>query len=204
MASTVARSRWRWARAASPVIQREWPAAVAMRPSRLMAYLAITSGRPVRTCVAKPSISSAASAAPSPSVDRDAGRPEAGHPGAVDGGVGVERGDLDAGDAGGDDRVGAGRRPAVVAAGLERDVEFGPGGGRAGPRSAMISACAWPGGWVWPRPTTTPSRTTTAPTGGLGLLQPRARRASARASRIMGDGGALGIAHSLVSHTAGA
>ena len=39
-------------------------------------------------------------------------------------------------------------------------------------------------GWVRPRPTTTPSRTMRAPTGGLGLVRPRAARASRRAYRI--------------------
>ncbi len=50
----------------------------------------------------------------------------------------------------------------------------------------MARTSAWgpPAGAVWPRPTICPSRTTTAPTAGLGCVRPTARRASASASRI--------------------
>ena len=68
--------------------------------------------------------------------------------------VGVLGGDHHAGDAGRDQRLGAGRRRAGVGAGLERDV----GGGAARPlaRLGSASASAWgrPPSPVRPRPTT--------------------------------------------------
>ena len=51
-------------------------------------------------------------------------------------------------------------------------------------RSATISACGPPGGSVAPSPTTTPSRTITAPTHGLGAVRRRARAARATARAI--------------------
>src|SRR5882672_7142081 len=51
-------------------------------------------------------------------------------------------------------------------------------------RSASVSPCGRPPGWVQPRPTTRPSRTMTQPTAGLGQTSPRPRRAKAIAMRI--------------------
>src|ERR1019366_7984403 len=62
------RSRWpRW-RAASPVIQRDSPAAVAMRPSREEANLAVTNGSPAVTQRRYCSLSSRAASASTPTV----------------------------------------------------------------------------------------------------------------------------------------
>jgi len=52
-------------------------------------------------------------------------------------GVGVDHGDVDLGDPGVDDRVGAGGRLGVVAAGFEVDVEGGGGGVAAGGGAAV-------------------------------------------------------------------
>ena len=51
-------------------------------------------------------------------------------------------------------------------------------------RSASVSAWGRPPGWVQPRPTMTPSFTTTAPTAGLGQVRPSPRRPSASASAM--------------------
>ena len=51
-------------------------------------------------------------------------------------------------------------------------------------RSATISACACPGGCVAPSPTTRPSFTSTAPTGGFGSVRPTAERAISIARRM--------------------
>ena len=57
----------------------------------------------------------------------------------------VAHGGHDAADAGADDRIGAGRRLAVMAARLQRDVERGAAG-RCSPAAAraLTSAWAWP------------------------------------------------------------
>ena len=62
----------------------------------------------------------------------DAGGAQAGEPGAVHARIGVAQGDDDAGDAGLDQRVGAGRGAAPVGAGFEGDVGGRASGGRAG------------------------------------------------------------------------
>ena len=87
-----------------------------------------------------------------------------------------------------EDRVGARRRLAVVAARFERDVERRTTGGSPACRRATTSACGPPKRAWWPRPTTRPSRTTTAPTIGLGstgpgLSRPRRGRDSSREGR---------------------
>ena len=53
-ASLLARRRWTTARASGPVIQRDWPAAVAMRPSSVLASLRDTKGRPRSQTERKP------------------------------------------------------------------------------------------------------------------------------------------------------
>ncbi len=93
----------------------------------------------------------------------------------------------DAADAGLDQRPGAGRRPAVMRARLERDI----GGGaaraaapapRASARASSRHAAARPAGSS-PRPTTRPSLTITQPTGGVRPGLPQRRRPAQR----MGD-----------------
>ena len=54
------------ARAAGPVIQRLSPLCAAIRPSRVVAVLSATSGRPEATRVRKPALSNRASASPGP------------------------------------------------------------------------------------------------------------------------------------------
>src|SRR5258707_8432779 len=51
-------------------------------------------------------------------------------------------------------------------------------------RSASVSPCGRPPGWVQPRPTTRPRLTRTQPTAGFGQTVPRPRRANASAARI--------------------
>ena len=84
-----------------------------------------------------------------------------------------------------DDRLHAGRRPPRVVARLERHVERGAARPlarlrraprpRRGPRPPARGS---------PRPRTAPSRTTTAPTMGLGDVRPAPRAASSRARAI--------------------
>jgi hypothetical protein len=69
---------------------------------------------------------------PVPELDRDAGGPQPGRAAPGHERVGVDQGGDHAADAGGGHGVGAGRGAAVVGAGLEGDVERGPGRGRAG------------------------------------------------------------------------
>ena len=96
--------------------------------------------------------------------------------------VGVLQRADDAGDAGGDQRLGAGRRPAVMRAGLQRHVDGRAARERARPRRAPASrrAAGRPARST-PAPTTRPSRTISAPTLGLGAVSPRLRRPSASA-----------------------
>ena len=101
------------------------------------------------------------------------------------------------------DRVDAWRRPAVVAARLERHVELGARRGVTGASKATDLGVACPAGRVWPRPTTTPLRTTTAPTGGFGTAPTAGHVARPRSGRavIIDDGGVVVMRHSLGSHT---
>ena len=105
-------------RATSPVIQRLSPEAVAMRPSRVVASLSVTNGRPSRTRRRKPALSAAAASRLHADLGRDAGRAQRGDA------ARRRRADRDPraptttrADAGGDQRVGAGRRLAVMAHG---------------------------------------------------------------------------------------
>ena len=56
--------------------------------------------------------------------------------------------------------------------------------GEAARRKASGSAWGRPPGWVQPRPTMTPSFTTTAPTAGFGQVRPSPRRPWLSASRM--------------------
>ena len=196
-ASWVARSRWARSRAGGPVIQRLSPLPVAIWPSSVVASFSVTSGRPRRWRIRKPALISAASSAPSPVSTAMPARAQPGDALAGDARIGIlERRPPTRGDAGGDQRVGAGRGLAPMAAGLEGDI--GGGAARRGParRSASVSPCGRPPGWVQPRPTTRPrdpARTRprdpsldreTQPTAGLGQTVPSPRRASASAARI--------------------
>jgi hypothetical protein len=92
-------------------------------------------------------------------------------------------GDHDARDARGDQRVGAGRRAAVVGAGLEGDVGGGaaralPGGGERDGLGVRPPARS-----CQPSPTTSSPCAITQPTIGLGWVVPRPRSASSSARR---------------------
>jgi hypothetical protein len=104
-------------------------------------------------------------------------------------------------DTGGDERLGAGWRAAVVRAGLEADDDGGAAhvdtaarGVAQGHHLGMRATVSW----VWPRPTTRPPPSTmTQPTRGLGSQRPTACSASASASRmgsakVLGSAGARG------------
>ena len=109
---------------------------------------------------------------------------------AGDGGVGVDGGGDDAGEAGFDQRIGARRRAASDAAGLERDV------GRAAANAIWSRAAArcferdnfGVVDWSYscqPSPATWPAQSRiTQPTAGLGEVTPMPLRASSRARRI--------------------
>ena len=112
-------------------------------------------------------------------------------PRAATGGLlgGVVGGDHDPGDPGLEDRLDAGRLPALVRAGLQRHVHRRPGrvlaAARAQSSSAARSACSSPSSAWNPSPITSPSRTTTAPTSGFGLTRPRPPSASSQRSPQM-------------------
>ena len=116
-------------------------------------------------------------------ADLDAARAESLGAAAVDPRVGVGERVLDAPDPAGDQRLRAGGRAPVVRAGLERDVGGGAAREAAGLGERDDFRVIAPG-----RPTMRPSETRTAPTGGFGELQPRARSAAASASRIGAEG----------------
>jgi len=72
----------------------------------------------------------------------------------------------------------------LVAAGLQANVQGGPRAASPASSSATISACFWPA-YVWkPSPTTAPSRSSTAPTAGFGLVRPAPWRARSNARRM--------------------
>ncbi len=119
-------------RAGSPVIHWLSPVRVAMRPSRVEASFSVTNGRPNRTRLKKPAFTSSASAASNPSSTTMPAARSRAMPGAVHPRVGIARGDHHARHAGGDQGVGAGRGAAMVAAGLQRDVDGGAARRRAG------------------------------------------------------------------------
>ena len=110
------------------MIQRLVPSAAAVRPSRVAAYFQVTCGRPSRTEVSQAALTASASSARRPCSTCDAGRAQG--VGAAGGlGVRVADGVEDAGDAGLDERLGAGAGAAGVVAGFEGDVR----GAAAGP-----------------------------------------------------------------------
>ena len=98
--------------------------------------------------------------------------------------VGIVNRRDDARDAGRDHRIGAGRRAAVMAAGLQRDIERRAAAASRRPRaSASVSACGRPPGAVQPRPMTSAVLDDHAPTAGLGAPCPRPRRAKCERGR---------------------
>ena len=96
----------------------------------------------------------------------------------------LERGD-DTRDAGRDQRVGARRRAPVVRARLERDVGGRAAGAVAGlGQRADLGVGAARAARSRPRPTISPSRTSTQPTHGLGAVRRRAAAPAASACSI--------------------
>ena len=183
-ASTAARQWCASPRLSSLEIHFESPVRVATLPSSVIADLKRTHGRPVRACLRKAWLSSRARAASSPSATSTSmpssrriprPRPEAFS-------VGSSEATTTRAMPRGEDRVGARRRAALVAARLERDVERRA---RRCPSPAaaiaLTSACGPPSSSCQPSPSTTPSRTTTAPTTGFGETRPTPRRASSTA-----------------------
>ena len=115
------------------------------------------------------------------------------HAVAGDGGIGIAGGGDDAGEAGGDECLGAGAGAAGVIAGLEGDVGGAAFEAVSLPREAccLASLRATISAWsrrsysCQPSPTTWPARSRmTQPTAGLGEVTPMPRRASSRARCI--------------------
>ena len=169
------------------MIQRLVPSAAATRPSSVAANFQMTNG-PV---LADAGAASARQGAVlglgllDAELDVDPGRAQP--VGAAAGELGrVGDGDDDAGDAGGDQRVGAGAGAAGVRARLEGD----DGGAAAGPLAGLRPArrprrAGRRAAPSRPPPPAVPSASrTTAPTGGFGLVVPSAptRRARGRAA----------------------
>src|SRR5262249_42788104 len=69
-------------------------------------------------------------------------------------------------------------------------------------RSASVSPCGRPLGWVHPRPATLPFFTMTQPTAGFGQTAPSPRRASASAARIASRSRRRSLAESVRVSTA--
>ena len=126
-ASTDARQWWASSRLSTPEIHFESPSRVATLPSSVIADLKRTHGRPVRACLRKPWLSRRDLLRELAVRDDDLDALVAQDAQAAAGGLlgRVVRSDDDAADARGEDRVGARRRAAGVAARLERDVERG-------------------------------------------------------------------------------
>ena len=149
-----------------------------LRPPRRRARCGGGAGTGART--------RAAASAPMPTLDGDAARRGAGRrPARRPGGRDRSSATTTRATPAVDQRLGARRRAAVVDARLERGVRGGAAGavagGRAGPRPRRAAP---PGGSVAPSPTTSPSRTTTQPTHGLGAVRRRAVSPRASARRI--------------------
>ena len=191
---SAARRRWASRRAASPVIQRLVPSGAAVRPSRLAASLRTTQGCPVVRCLRYGASCSATSSAATPDRDVDPRLPERGHAPSRHPRVGVLDADDDPGHPRRDDGVGARRRPPVVGAGLQGDVERGAPGGVTRPRPGPPPRRGGrPGGAVAPSKTgrrivgpapRSAAGTTTQPTQGLGAVVERTAAACAIARRM--------------------
>src|SRR6516162_3232653 len=146
-----------------------------MRPSSEVASLNVTSGRPSRRRLRKPALTSAASSAQSPtSTSSPAARSRHSPSPATP----------------------PRRTPAAISASTQGGVcpqwqhgsrltwATAPRAASPARRSASVSPCGRPPGWVHPRPTTRPSFRMTQPTAGFGQTAPSPRRASVRAARI--------------------
>src|SRR5439155_2383105 len=160
-----------------PVIQDEEPVRVAILPSAVIAYFNVRNGRPVRTHLKYASVNRLASGARSPTIvsipaSCRARRP----PPFTHGLVSVSAACTEPTPAATMASTHGGVRPWWLH-GSKVTKRVAPKAAAPAWRRATISACAWPGACVQPSPTIAPAWTTTAPTGGLGLHQPMARRA---------------------------
>ena len=119
------RQAWPSVRAASPVIHWLTPLSSALRPSSETAALSRSQGRPRSMRETKPMLSSRASSSHRPDDDLDAGGGETRGTLAGDERIRIAHRHHHPADAGGDERIGAGWRAAVVRAGLEADDDGG-------------------------------------------------------------------------------
>ena len=164
-----------------PEIHFESPLRVATLPSSVIADLNSTHGRPVRDVLAERLVEQPGADREFSVGDHDLDALVAQDPEAAAGRVlaRVVGGDDDARDPGLPDRVGARRRAALVAAGLERHVQ-----GRAAQIATLGGADRLDFGvrraeFLWkPSPSTSCWRPITAPTSGFGLTRPRPPSAS--------------------------
>ena len=192
-ASTSSRRRCTRPRDSGPVIQRESPRRVAMRPSRLAASFSETRGRPVSIQLRKPRCWKRQASSRTPTRSSTPARRSRAMPLPRTFGFG-SRSPIHtrAMPASWTAAAQGGVRPWWLQ-GSSVTARLAPRRARAPCRllaasSARTSAWSPPAGWVKPRPSTRSPRTTTAPTGGLGHVRPDARRAWARARPMAASG----------------
>ena len=179
-ASTSARQWCESRRESSPEIHFESPVRVATLPSSVIADLKSTHGRPVRACLRNGWLSRRARAASSPSATSTSipssrripsPRPAAFSVGSSDATT------TRAIPASMIASVHGGVRP-VWQHGSSETYSVAPRASPLQAASAARSACGPPSSAWKPSPSTSPSRTTTAPTSGFGLVRPRPPSAS--------------------------
>src|SRR6516162_1727681 len=184
IASWLARRACARSRAGGPVVDGLSPVATAMRPSSEVASLNVTSGRPSRRRLRKPALTSAASSVQSPTSTSSPAARSRRSPSPATRGSGSSRATTTR------------RTPAAISASTQGGVcpqwqhgsrltwATAPRAASPARRSASVSPCGRPPGWVHPRPTTRPSFRMTQPTAGFGQTVPSPRRASVSAARI--------------------
>ena len=168
IASAPARSRCTSARAASPLIHFDEPSRAAALPSSEAAIFSVTWGRPVRTWCSKARFSRPLRGQRAPR-DVDPGIARGGRSRAVDERVGIAGGDHRPGHPGGHQggRKGACGRRGRRARGSVQGRAAGPSR-RHGEGDDLGVRVTGPRPRYHPSPTTSPSRTSTAPTRGFG------------------------------------
>ena len=184
-ASCSRRSQRAWRLCAGLVIHFERPAAVAMRPSSVVAALSRTNGRNARRAAPrKRSLSRTASPASRPVSTATPARRRSRASPAADDGVRVRHGHHHPRDARVSHERRAGRGAAEVGARLERHVQGRAARANAGLLEGDVSACGPPGPLVPPLADDARVLATTPPTAGFGFVSPSPRAASASAWRI--------------------